>query len=93
MRGIWSGEPFSFDGVHYSLDEVVDSQPVQRRMPIIVGGSGGVRSAAVAARFADEYNTPFVSPEVAHKRRRRHSARETQNSLHGAHESLPHDGA
>ena len=32
-------------------------------MPIVVGGGGPKRTPALAARFAAEYNTPFVSPE------------------------------
>ena len=36
------------------------AQPVQSpRPPLIMGGSAGPRSAALAARYADEYNTPF----------------------------------
>src|SRR3954447_7998924 len=33
------------------------------------GGAAGPRSAALAARYADEYNTVYVSPEVAKERR------------------------
>jgi alkanesulfonate monooxygenase SsuD/methylene tetrahydromethanopterin reductase-like flavin-dependent oxidoreductase (luciferase family) len=35
------------------------------RPPIIVGGSGGRGTVEPALRFADEYNTPFASPEEA----------------------------
>ena len=35
----------------------------QPHPPLIVGGSGTRGTAEPAARFADEYNTPFVSPE------------------------------
>jgi alkanesulfonate monooxygenase SsuD/methylene tetrahydromethanopterin reductase-like flavin-dependent oxidoreductase (luciferase family) len=35
------------------------------RPPIIVGGKGPKRTPALAARFADEFNSPFVSPEEA----------------------------
>jgi F420-dependent oxidoreductase-like protein len=60
----WKGEPFSFEGEHYQL---VDSDPLPKPVqsphpPLIVGGSGGRRSVALAARWADEYNT--VSPTV-----------------------------
>ena len=37
----------------------------QPRPPLIVGGSGGRGTVEPALRFADEYNTPFVSPEEA----------------------------
>jgi alkanesulfonate monooxygenase SsuD/methylene tetrahydromethanopterin reductase-like flavin-dependent oxidoreductase (luciferase family) len=38
-------------------------------MPLIVGGSAGPLSAQVAARAADEYNTIFVTPDEAGRRR------------------------
>ena len=58
----WKSEPFSFEGEHYQL---VDSDPRPKPVqsphpPLIVGGRGGRRSVALAARWADEYNT--VSP-------------------------------
>jgi len=41
-------------------------KPVQHpRPPIIVGGRAKPRTVRAAVRFADEYNTPFVSPEEA----------------------------
>jgi F420-dependent oxidoreductase-like protein len=71
VRGLWGPGPFSFTGSHYRLDSVdARPKPVQPRMPLIVGGSGGRRSAALAARFADEYNTPFATPAEARERRR-----------------------
>jgi F420-dependent oxidoreductase-like protein len=63
VLGTWTEAPFSFSGSHYTL-EGLDAQPkpVQNpRPPLIMGGSAGPRSAALAARYADEYNTPFVT--------------------------------
>ena len=37
--------------------------------PLIMGGSAGPRSAALAARWADEYNTPFASLEDDRERK------------------------
>jgi alkanesulfonate monooxygenase SsuD/methylene tetrahydromethanopterin reductase-like flavin-dependent oxidoreductase (luciferase family) len=34
-----------------------------RRIPLILGGQGGTRSARLAARLADEYNTTASTPE------------------------------
>ena len=67
----WSEGPFSFSGRHWSV-EALDAvpKPVQRPHPnLIVGGRGGRRSLAVAARWADEYNTVFVTPDVCRERR------------------------
>jgi F420-dependent oxidoreductase-like protein len=71
--GLWADGTFSFDGEHYTLSDLdARPKPVQRpRPPLIMGGSGGARSAALAARFADEYNTPFPTLEDVAQRRGR----------------------
>ncbi len=73
LFGTWGNGPFSFDGRHYKLRELdAQPKPVQRpHPPVIFGGGGGPRSAALAARFADEYNTPFPSLEDVAERRAR----------------------
>lgn len=40
VTGLWRGDPFSYDGAHYTVDEaVVLPTPVQQpRIPIVVGG-------------------------------------------------------
>ncbi len=66
ITGLWrtpSGETFDFTGRHY---QVVDSpalpKPVQRpHPPILLGGKGAKRTPQLAARYADEFNLPFVS--------------------------------
>ena len=60
----WRREPFSFEGEHYRLAySDPRPKPVQApHPPLIVGGSGGKRSVALAARWADEYNTVSPSP-------------------------------
>ena len=70
VSGLWTtppGDRFDFDGRYYP---VVDSpalpKPVQSpRPPILVGGKGKVRTPALAARFADEFNIPFESLEAS----------------------------
>ena len=56
-----SGQTYTFEGKHY---QIVDSpalpKPVQKRVPFIVGGKGAKRTPALAARFATEFNAPFV---------------------------------
>jgi F420-dependent oxidoreductase-like protein len=68
----WSDGAQSFDGEYYAIDELdARPKPVQQpRPPLIVGGAAGPRSAALAAKYADEYNTVYVTPEVAGERRR-----------------------
>ncbi len=57
ITGLWSQDPFSFDGAHYQLEEChFTPRPVQGRLPIIVGGdAGATRLPRLAARHADEY--------------------------------------
>jgi F420-dependent oxidoreductase-like protein len=70
VRGAWSEDQFSFDGEHYRLDQL-DARPRPARRPhLIMGGNAGPRSAALAARFADEYNTVFPTAEEVRERRR-----------------------
>lgn len=69
----WSEGPFSFTGRRWSVESLDPvPKPVQQPHPnLIVGGSGGRRSVAVAARWADEYNTVFAPPDVCRERRGR----------------------
>jgi F420-dependent oxidoreductase-like protein len=65
IDGMWTtpaGEPYTFEGKHYQLDESPAlPKPVQRpRPPIILGGWGTKRTPRLAARFADEFNMPFA---------------------------------
>lgn len=70
LTGIWStppGESFDFEGSHYRLQGCPAlPRPAQSpRPPLIVGGTGPKRTPRLAARFADEYNAPFIDPEEA----------------------------
>ena len=70
VRGLTDPGPFELNGEHYRVGPVdALPKPVQARLPIIVGGNAAPRSTAVAARFADEYNTPFPAPEEVAVRR------------------------
>ncbi len=69
----WGSEEASFDGAHYSLERLdAQPKPAQRpHPPLIMGGNAGARSARLAARFADEYNTPFPTLDDIRERRGR----------------------
>ncbi len=65
ITGLWAtppGERFSFDGIHYPVqDSPALPKPVQiPRPPVLIGGLGKKRTPALAARYADEFNLPFV---------------------------------
>lgn len=69
LTGMWAtppGQRFSHHGRHYT---VVDSPCLPRPRqqpgpPVIVGGMGKVRTPALAARFAAEFNVPFATPDA-----------------------------
>jgi F420-dependent oxidoreductase-like protein len=70
VTGLWStpeDETFSFDGEHYQLtDSPALPKPVQSpHPPVLIGGGGKKRTPQLAARFADEFNLPFVDVETA----------------------------
>jgi alkanesulfonate monooxygenase len=66
ITGLWTtpvGQTYTFRGEHYELvDSPALPKPAQRpHPPVIVGGKGTRRTAALAARFADEFNVPFCA--------------------------------
>ncbi|MFI6505403.1 LLM class F420-dependent oxidoreductase [Nonomuraea typhae] len=65
ITGLWEtpeGERYSFAGKHYTVtDSPALPKPSQRpRPPVLVGGFGAKRTPRLAARFADEFNVPFL---------------------------------
>lgn len=62
---------FDHDGTHYRLEACeANPKPVQSpSVPVILGGVAGPRSARLAARFADEYNTVFPSLDAVRERK------------------------
>jgi F420-dependent oxidoreductase-like protein len=59
----WEDGAFSFSGEHFSVVDLdARPKPVQRPMPLVIGGAGGPRSLRIAARFASEYNTTQGTP-------------------------------
>jgi F420-dependent oxidoreductase-like protein len=68
--GLWEtplDQTFTFDGRFYQVTKSPAlPKPVQRpHPPIIMGGGGAKRTPKLAAQFADEFNTPFLSPSDA----------------------------
>jgi F420-dependent oxidoreductase-like protein len=69
----WTEERFDHDGPHYALrGQTALPHPVQRpHPPLILGGRATPRAAALAARFATEYNTLGAPLDELRARRRR----------------------
>ncbi len=83
LAGFWStpvGERFDHPGDVWPVaDSPALPKPVQAGgVPIIIGGGGPKRTPALAARFATEFNTPFVPIErfVEQRQRVRHACAE-----------------
>jgi F420-dependent oxidoreductase-like protein len=73
----WEPGPFSFAGKHFTVEDLdALPKPVQDPHPnLITGGSAGPRGSALAARWCDEYNVVYVTPEdAARKRQAIHAA-------------------
>ena len=65
ITGLWTsppGQTFDYSGTHYTVaDSPALPKPVQSpHPPIIIGGGGAKRTPALAAKFAAEFNIPFV---------------------------------
>jgi F420-dependent oxidoreductase-like protein len=69
----WTEDAVDFQGRHYQVQDLrALPKPVQRPRPtLLVGGGAGPKSLALAARFADEYNTVGVPLEELPERRMR----------------------
>jgi F420-dependent oxidoreductase-like protein len=70
VLGAWGPGPFTFEGRHHRISRLdARPKPVQQpHPPLIMGGDAGPRSAALAARYADEYNTAFPSVDEVRER-------------------------
>jgi F420-dependent oxidoreductase-like protein len=68
LTGLWAtpeGQTFSYAGLRHSVtDSPGLPKPEQRpHPPILIGGKGARRTPALAARYAAEFNLPFVGLE------------------------------
>jgi F420-dependent oxidoreductase-like protein len=69
-------EEVTFTGTHYRLDAVrsLPKALQEPHPPLILGGGAGPRAAALAARWADEYDVVSVDPDGARAARGRLAA-------------------
>jgi F420-dependent oxidoreductase-like protein len=64
VRGLLTQDVTSFDGKFFTLDNArCEPKPVQERLPLWIGGGGEKVTLRTAARHADGWNVPFISPE------------------------------
>ena len=66
IRRLLDGERFSHEGRFYTFtDALCEPRPIQRKLPILVGGSGPRKTLRTVALRADGWNTSGSVEEVA----------------------------
>ena len=70
VRSLLHDTTTTFKGKHFQLtDARCEPRPVQDRLPVWIGGGGEKRTLRIAAKYADGWNVPFVSPEEFARKR------------------------
>jgi alkanesulfonate monooxygenase SsuD/methylene tetrahydromethanopterin reductase-like flavin-dependent oxidoreductase (luciferase family) len=69
MRAVLDGEHVtSAPGGRYAFDDLVHAPlPLQKRLPIMIGGSGEKKTLRSVAKYADMWNAMGPVPFIAHK--------------------------
>ncbi len=69
VRSMLTQESTTFIGKHFRVENAYGNpKPVQKKPRIWVGGKGEKRTLRIAARYADGWNVPYISPrEFSHK--------------------------
>jgi F420-dependent oxidoreductase-like protein len=64
IRALLDGERVTFKGKYYQLNKaVLNTRPIQKRLPIMIGGAGEQKTLRTVARYADMWHA-FGTPEV-----------------------------
>ena len=64
LRLLFDERRATFRGAHFRLEDAPNNpKPLQKRLPLWVGGAGEKRTLRTAARFADGWNAPYLSPD------------------------------
>lgn len=65
LRRLFDGERVTLKGKQVHVEDAICSpRPVQKRLPIWIGGQGEKRLLRMVARHADGWNVPFLGPDV-----------------------------
>ncbi|MDQ2885947.1 MAG: LLM class flavin-dependent oxidoreductase [Chloroflexota bacterium] len=63
IRAMWSAQPATFEGRHYSIHNAYCAPQPSPAIPILIGGGGEQRTLAIVARYADWWNFNSVPVE------------------------------
>ncbi len=55
--------PVTYSGKHFSVEGAVLLPRPKRKIPILIGGNGPKRTLGFAAKYGDEWNGVYLSPE------------------------------
>lgn len=70
VQALWSDGPANFEGRYYTLKEALcEPKPVQRPMPLLIGGSGERRTLRLVAQYASEWNNVGLTTEAYREKR------------------------
>jgi alkanesulfonate monooxygenase SsuD/methylene tetrahydromethanopterin reductase-like flavin-dependent oxidoreductase (luciferase family) len=68
IRAMWSTQPATFEGKHYSIQDAYCVPQPSPAIPILIGGGGEQRTLALVARYANWWNFNSVPlEEYGHK--------------------------
>ncbi len=64
VRALLDGERVTYEGKYFKLtDAVLNTRPIQKRLPIMIGGAGEQKTLRTTAKYADMWHT-FGTPEI-----------------------------